>query len=91
MQLSIKQQFQIKNKDLKTALIKWLFRELKYQWVIYKNPKNRNKFYKNGNQDKRIINNAYERINRIGYEITRRKKAEKLLTQKVIKCQNQEK
>ena len=89
MQLSIKQQFQIKNNDLKTALIKTIFQELKHQWNIVKTaqPVKQN----NGTISYIGKNKALKRIKQLGAEVSRRRKAEKSLTQKVTKCQNYEK
>ena len=89
MQLSLKQQFQIKNKDLKTALIKTLFQELKHQWNIVKTAQAVKQ--PNGTISYIGKNKALKRIRQIGAEVSRRKKAEKSLTKKVIKCQNYEK
>ena len=85
MQLSLKQQFQIKNKDLKTALIKTLFQELKHQWNIVKTAQAVKQ--PNGTISYIGKNKALKRIRQIGAEVSRRKKAEKSLTKKVIKCQ----
>lgn len=81
MQLTLKQQFQIKNKDLKTALIKTLFQELKHQWNIVKTAQAVKQ--KNGTISYVGKNKALKRIRQIGSEVSRRKKAEKQLLQKV--------
>lgn len=83
MYYSTEKQFLIKNRNLKIALIKTLYQELKYQWRIVRTTPL--KFHQNGKPDTAIKEKAKKRIKQIGYEISQRQKAEKSLTEKGIK------